>query len=76
MKTFTVCGTDDIDTGGINDEADSLCKAIESHYAALWKAELGRKAVLSDARFRLLQADRNTVYRVRRRFRWYLKIPR
>jgi len=24
----------------------------------------------------LLQADRNTVYRVNRRFRWYLKIPR
>jgi len=57
-------------------EADALCELIGQNHTALREAQLGKRAVLGNATFHLLQTDRNTVYRIKGRLRWYLKIPR
>jgi len=46
-------------------EADTLCELIEQNYATLREAQLGERAMLGGAAFRLLQTDRNTIYRIK-----------
>lgn len=56
-------------------EADSLCSLIDSHTAALREVNQGESFRLEDAFFQLFQQDRNTIYRIKKRFRWFLKMP-
>jgi aminoglycoside phosphotransferase (APT) family kinase protein len=59
----------------LNLEADLLCRRVESDHAAFRKGNGGRSTGRDGARIRLVQADRNLVYRIRRQFSWYLKMP-
>lgn len=58
------------------DEADWLCRLIETNAEALTAARLGQTFRLGDASFRLHAVDRNTIYRVSAQFNWFLKLQR
>ncbi len=60
----------------VSQEADWLCRVIESRQDDLRATRLGKRSEIEDTRFTLIQADRNAVYRVSREHRWYLKMPR
>jgi aminoglycoside phosphotransferase (APT) family kinase protein len=56
-------------------EAHELCDIIDANLVVLRRASHGRQFCANGARFRLRQRDRNVVYRVEKRFRWFLKMP-
>ena len=58
----------------LQEEANELCAVIEAHLPMLRQATRSASFVLSGARFRLRQRDRNVVYRVKQRSRWFLKL--
>jgi Ser/Thr protein kinase RdoA (MazF antagonist) len=57
-------------------EADWLCSLIEKNALSLRAGGLGSRFRLENACFRLHAEARNTIYRVTRRFEWFLKLPR
>ncbi len=56
-------------------EANSICHSIESKQEGLRKANFGKKFTIDNAKFNVIQADRNIVYRITKDYRWYLKMP-
>jgi len=57
-------------------EANFLCHSIESRQEELRKAGIGGKIFIDNTIFRVVQADRNIVYRIKKDYSWYLKMPR
>lgn len=55
--------------------ADRIRRFAEENAATLRRAEFGRSFRHDGIRFRVLQNDRNTVYRVDDGMGWYLKLP-
>jgi hypothetical protein len=57
-------------------DADRLCALVSEHATALRTGALGRRFQVEDASFRLYAVGRNSIYTVRRRSDWFLKLPR
>ncbi len=55
-------------------EADRLCELVAPRATDLASLRLGKSFRLGDAGFRLHVRSRNTIYRVRDRFDWFLKL--
>ncbi len=56
-------------------EANFLCDCIESNQEKLRRGGVGSKVTIDKAIFRVVQTDRNVVYRIKKDFKWYLKMP-
>ncbi len=57
-------------------ELERLATVIEQRPADLRLRACGRRFRIAGFRFRLVQADRNTIYRVRGDYEWFLKMPK
>ena len=57
-------------------ELERLAAVIEKQAADLRLRACGRRSCIAGFRFRLVQADRNTIYRVRGSYEWFLKMPK
>ncbi len=62
------------ETSELQAEADWLCSLVADNAEPLRAAALKRDVRLRGARFQLHAKDRNTLYRVSGRFKWFLKL--